>query len=176
MRERRERADRNRGRTWTMLTQRLRLALLAASLGLVACVPRVQQPNVWLEAARLSSLGVSGGVIDVRLSVHNPNRFAVRAQGLTYDLALRDPGAEQWVDFTEGRIEDDLRVGAGDTLDVVVPVQFTYRGLGHAMRSLIERGAFEYRLSGVVELRGPVRRDIRYHQTGRYAPGADRSI
>lgn len=152
----------------------LTLVLLAASLVAAGCVPRVQQPQVWLQGARLASLGISGGVVDVRLSVHNPNGFAVETRGLTYDLALRDPDAEEWVDFTDGRIDEPLRVGARDTLEVVVPVEFSYRGLGRAMRSLIEQGAFDYRLSGVVELRGPIRRDIRYDHTGRYAPSDDR--
>jgi LEA14-like dessication related protein len=160
-----------------MMKRAMLVTVLGALVGVLACVPRVQQPQVWLEGARLSSLGISGGVIDVRLSVHNPNRFAVEARALTYDLALRDPDRDRWVDFTEGRIDGDLRVPGRDTLEVMVPVEFSYRGLGQAMRSLIERGSFDYRLSGVVELRGPVRRDIRYNHTGRYAPApADEPI
>lgn len=146
------------------------LVLLAASILMAACVSRVQQPEIVLESVRLSSLGLRGGVVDVRLSIHNPNRFAVDARGLTYDLQLRDPANEEWVDLTEGRLDGDLRVGSRATREVVVPVEFTYRGLGEAMRSLIDRGSFDYRISGVVELRDPVRRDIRYRHVGRYAP------
>lgn len=141
---------------------------LVATLG--ACVPRVEQPQVWLEGVRISSLGLTGGVVNVRLSVHNPNRFAVQASGLTYDFQIRDPEADRWVPFTEGRLDDDLRVAARDTLEVTVPVEFSYRGLGEAWRSLIDRGSFDYRVNGVVELRSPVRRDIRYQHAGRYAP------
>jgi LEA14-like dessication related protein len=144
------------------------LVVLAATLG--ACVPTVERPEVWLEGVRISSLGLTGGVVDVRLNVHNPNRFAVQAQALTYDFQILDRESEQWVPFTDGRIDDNLRVGARDTLAVSVPVQFSYRGLGEAWRSLIDRGSFDYRVSGVVELQGPVRRDIRYQHAGRYAP------
>lgn len=147
------------------------LGLLAAAVTLSACMPRVQQPEIVLESVRLSSLGLRGGVVDVRLSIHNPNRFAVDARGLTYDLQLRDPDREDWVAFTEGRLDGDLRVASRATREVSVPVEFTYRGLGEAMRSLIDRGAFDYRISGVVELQGPVRRDIRYQHAGRYSPG-----
>lgn len=146
------------------------LLLLVLLGALTACVPRVQQPEVWLEGARLSSLGFTGGVVDVRLSVHNPNRFAVQARGLTYDLQVREPEADRWVPLTEGRLDENLRVGGRDTLEVRVPVEFSYRGLGEAWRALIDRGSFDYRLSGVVELQGPVRRDIRYQHVGRYAP------
>jgi LEA14-like dessication related protein len=149
------------------------LVLLATSAVLAACVPRVQQPEVSLQGARLASLGLAGGVIEVRLSVHNPNRFAIVTRGLTYDLALRDPAREDWVEFTEGRIDEVLRVPSRDTLEVMVPVEFSYRGLDEALRALISRGSFEYRLSGVVELQGPVRRDIRYRHTGRYSPTGD---
>jgi LEA14-like dessication related protein len=145
-------------------------ALAALLLALGACLPRVQQPQVWLDGARLSSLGLRGAVVDVRLSVHNPNSFAVETRGLSYDLAVRELGSEQWVDFTEGRIDEPLRVGARDTVEVVVPVEFSYRGLGDAFRSLIDQGAFDYRVSGVVELQGPVRRNIPYRHTGRYEP------
>jgi LEA14-like dessication related protein len=137
---------------------------------LAACVPRVQQPEVWLEGARLASVGITGGVVDVRLSIHNPNRFAVEARGLTYQLEVRDPVADRWVPFTDGRLDGELRVGGRDTVEVTIPVEFSYRGLNEALRALVDRGSFDYRLAGVVELQGPVRRDIRYQHTGRYAP------
>jgi LEA14-like dessication related protein len=145
-------------------------AVLVVLATLGACMPRVEQPEVWLEGVRISSLGLTGGVVDVRLSVHNPNRFAVEARALSYDFQIRDPDGERWVPFTGGRLDGDLRVAARDTLEVRVPVEFSYRGLGEAWRSLVDRGSFDYRVSGVVELQGPVRRDIRYQHAGRYAP------
>jgi LEA14-like dessication related protein len=151
-----------------MIKRAIGTVMVAAAGMFAACVPSVDQPEVWLESARLASLGLRGGVIEVRLSVHNPNRFAVQARGLSYDLEVRDPVSEEWVAFTDGRLEGDFRVGSRDTAEVVVPVDFTYRGLGEAMRGLIDRGSFDYRLSGIVELQAPVRRDIRYRHAGRY--------
>jgi LEA14-like dessication related protein len=147
------------------------LMLLAVSTLLAACAPRVQQPEIWLENVRLASLGLTGGVMEVRLSVHNPNRFAVVASGLTYDLALRAQDADAWVEFTEGRLEEGLRVAARETLELVVPVQFSYRGLGQAARGLVDQGSFEYRVSGVVDLSAPVRRQLPYRHTGLYTAG-----
>jgi LEA14-like dessication related protein len=155
------------------MNRRTTVLLLVAAAALTGCVPRMQQPEVRLHGARLSSLGLTGGVVDVRLSVHNPNRFAVDARALSYDLQIRDPDRDLWVPFTDGRLDDDLRIGAWDTLEVLVPVEFSYRGLGEAMRSLIDRGSFDYRLTGVVELRGPIRRDIPYRHTGRYHPAGE---
>jgi LEA14-like dessication related protein len=153
------------------MTRRHGLVLLAISTLLAACAPRIEQPEVWLENVRLASLGLTGGVIEVQLSVHNPNRFAVEASGLTYDLALRARDADDWVEFTEGRLDEGLRVAARDTLELAVPVQFSYRGLGQAARGLVDQGSFEYRVSGVVELRAPVRRELPYQRTGLYTAG-----
>ncbi|MFP4623939.1 MAG: LEA type 2 family protein [Gemmatimonadota bacterium] len=146
-----------------------------AWVGLVtACVPKVEQPEVWLGAVRLASIGLSGGVVDVHLSVYNPNTFELRASGLTYDVDLRGPGGDGWADFTEGRLERDLEVAPRDTALVVIPVEFEYRGLGRAVRSLLDRGSFDYRVSGLVALAGPIRRDFRYRHGGAVTPSGVR--
>lgn len=146
--------------------------MLVALIGLLmaSCIPKVQQPEVRVAGARLASLGLSGGVVDVRMSVYNPNRFGLRASGLTYDLDFESPDTGEWFDFTEGRLEERLEVGGGETTVVVIPVEFTYRGLGEVMRGLLDRGTFEYRVSGLVAVEGPVERDIRYRHTGTVTP------
>lgn len=156
-----------------MKTRTMGLVALGIVTALAACAPRVQQPEIRMEEARVASLGIRGGVLDVRLSVHNPNRFSVEARGLTYDLEIRDPERDLWIPFTDGRIEDTLRVGARDAIEVTLPVEFSYRGLGEALRGVITRGSFEYRLSGVVEIQSPVRRDIQYQHAGRYTPARE---
>lgn len=143
-----------------------RIATLVVVIALTGCLPSVDQPEVWLAGARLSSLGLSGGTVDVELGVYNPNGFDLRVSGLSYDLDLEDPDGGDWLDFTEGRVDRDLRVPPGDTVAVMVPVDFTYRNLGAAVRGLLERGAFDYRVSGTVALEDPVTRDIRYRHTG----------
>lgn len=149
--------------------------LAAALLALTAaCMPKVEQPDVWLLGARLVSLGISGGVIDVELGVHNPNGFPVRAGGLTYDLDFEDEEGDGWLDVAEGRLEENLRIQAGDTASVVVPVEFSYRGLGGAIRGLLDRGSFEYRVTGLVAVEEPVVRDIRYRHSGTVTPGGVR--
>lgn len=146
--------------------------MLVALIGLLmaSCIPKVQQPEVRVAGARLASLGLNGGVVDVRMSVYNPNRFALRASGLTYDLDFESPDTDEWFDFTEGRLDERLEVGGGETTVVVIPVEFTYRGLGEVMRGLLDRGTFEYRVSGHVAVEGPVERDIRYRHTGTVTP------
>ena len=148
--------------------------MAVVTLLVASCIPKLQQPEVTVAGARLASLGLSGGVIDVRLSVHNPNRFALRASGLTYDLDFESPEDGEWFDFTEGRIRESLEVGAGETAVLTVPVEFSYRGLGELMRGMLERGTFDYRVSGAVDVEGPVQRNIAYRHTGTVTPSGVR--
>ena len=154
-----------------MMTNRIFALLVLALVGTAsACFPRVTEPEVRLEGARLASLGLSGGVVDVELSVYNPNGFRLRATGMTYDLDLEEPDGDGWFDFTEGRVDRELEVAPGDTASVVIPVEFDYQGLGRVIRSLVERGTFEYRVSGWVVLEAPVQRDFRYRHDGTVTP------
>lgn len=144
------------------------------TLFVAGCVPSVQQPEVRLVGARLASIGMTGGVVDVRLSVYNPNRFALRATGLTYDVDLEQPGGDGWLDFTEGTLDRRIEVPSGDSTVVVIPVEFEYRGIGQALQSLMDRGTFEYRVSGVVALEGPIQRDFPYRHSGAVTPSGVR--
>lgn len=149
------------------------VAALLAAFFVTACLPKVEQPDVWLGGVRLASLGLNGGVLDVRLSVFNPNRFDLEAEGLTYDLSLREADGE-WVQFTDGFVDERMRVGAGDTADVVVPVSFSFSGLGQVARALLNSGAVDYRVSGAIALDGPIRREIPYRHEGTVTPGGVR--
>ena len=150
------------------------IGIALGSLVVISCVPKLEQPQVSLAGVRLASLGLSGGVVDVRLSIYNPNRFGLRASGVTYDLDFEDPDGGGWMDFTDGLVEQEMRVAAGDTAELVVPVEFSYRGLGEVARGLLDRGTFDYRISGLVAVEGPIQRDIRYRHTGSVSPSGVR--
>lgn len=147
-------------------------ALLAAALALVwaaaACVPKVKEPEVRLAGVRVGGLGLQGGLLYVRLSVINPNRFALETEGLTYDVELSDPGAgeERWIDLAEGTFGEEIRVEAHDSTVVEIPVEFRYSGIGGALRSLLATGTFQYRVSGRVAIEEPLRTEIPYRHRG----------
>jgi LEA14-like dessication related protein len=140
-------------------------AILAAAV--TSCAP-FRQPEIELASVRLAGLGLTGGTINVRLAVQNPNRYALRAQGLTYELALGEPGggADQWIEFASGTFTDALEVAGRDSALIDIPVEFSYRGAGTAIRSIIETGSFRYRVSGTVQVTGPVRRQVPYARRG----------
>lgn len=152
---------------WPRLRQGPGAALVVA-LAVAGCVPRLEAPTVELASVRLRGLGLSGGTIDVRLSVRNPNRFALHAEGLTYDLDVLDTTAsdELWLDLVSGRYTERVEVGAQDSVVLSIPVDFAYGDLGGALRALLDRGSLRYRVQGRVMLDEPIRRQLRYSHRG----------
>ena len=141
--------------------QRLRplgLLLLVALVG--ACASSVfRQPVVTLENVQIGGLGIRGGTLLVNLKVVNPNRFALNASRLTYELAVSDPqeaADTAWIDFADGIYDQPFSVAARDTAVVQIPVEFSYTGLGTGIGSLLSRGTFTYRAAGVVDVRTPL--------------------
>jgi LEA14-like dessication related protein len=146
----------------------MRACALFAVAALSSGCMRVHEPEVRLAGVRLAGIGLTGGTLQVRLQVVNPNRFALRSDGLTYDLALGEPGSDtgEWIQFAQGTFPETLQVPARDSAIIDIPVEFSYRGVGGALRSLLDTGSFRYRISGVVHVTGPVRRDLPYQRRG----------
>lgn len=134
--------------------------VLLLPLVISACGGSVfKQPQVTLENVQLGGLGLRGGTLLVNLEVVNPNRFALNANQLSYELALRDPDVEDdnsWVDFATGSYDIPFAVAAGDTANVQIPIEFTYAGIGGAANALLRSGTFTYRASGTVDVRTPL--------------------
>ncbi len=141
------------------------LAALAVG-ALAACALSLRQPEVELAGIRLAGLGVSGGTVVVSLSVQNPNEFPLEADGLTYHVELSSPGEDDWLELADGRFRQDVHVGAADSAIVEIPVEFSYSGLGRALRSLLDYGTVAYRLDGRIAVRQPLRRDVPYRHQG----------
>jgi LEA14-like dessication related protein len=146
---------------------------LALALSLLAsgCAGSVfNQPEVTLETVQVGGLGLRGGTLLVSLQVINPNRFALNADQLNYQLSLRDADETAdttWVDFATGSYDERFSVPARDTAVVQIPVEFTYSGLGAAAGSLLRAGTFTYRASGTVDVRTPLgRHEVPFRKRG----------
>jgi len=98
-----------------------------ASLGLGG----FREPLVYFNDAKIRGLGLSGGSVDVVLSVYNPNGFNLNATRLTYKLMVEGN------QLGEGQLRDAFRVQSKDSTFVTIPVNFTYAGLGAAGRQLL---------------------------------------
>jgi LEA14-like dessication related protein len=121
-------------------------------------------PLVHFNDARIRGLGLSGGAVDVVLSVYNPNHFDLNASRLTYRLMVEDK------ELGSGALANAFRVGSGDSTLVSIPVDFTYAGLGSAGRKLLENGTINYRVIGDFTVDTPVGSFTRpYDQRGRFS-------
>jgi len=149
------------------------LVLLALALVPAGCASLFQAPEVRLQSVRVIGIGLTGGTLEAGVLVTNPNRFALRTARLSYDLELADAGrtTETWNPLANGQLEHEVEIPATDSVVVPIPIEFTWTGVGSAIRSLIERGTFDYRVSGALQLRSPIRKEVPYRRTGTLSLG-----
>lgn len=153
----------NRSRSW------FGGALAAGfALGMTACSSALQEPEVSLAGISVGSVGLDGGTLRVRLNVVNPNSFGLQAEGLDYVIEVAEDGAEGavWDTLSAGSYDERITVEADDSAFVEIPIRFRYRDLGTALGSLLSTGSFDYRITGTVQMREPMRRQFRFDETG----------
>jgi hypothetical protein len=152
-----------------------KLALLAASAALIggaaACSTLVNQtfaePVVTLRDVQIRGLGLTGGSMDVRLAVYNPNNFRLDAGRMTYQL-LAGAGSDT-VTFATGTVEGQQNFAEQDTTLITVPLSFSYSGIGSVGRQLLNSGSIDYTIRGDISVATPIGNFTRpYSHTGRY--------
>jgi LEA14-like dessication related protein len=144
------------------------VALAAATLGGAGCATMGlggwTEPVVSLKNVRVNGLGLTGGSLEVQLSVYNPNRVPLDATQLTYNV---------WVDtvkFGSGQTDRRFTVGKGDSTVVSLPLDFSWNGLSSAARSLLNTGTVNYRVAGDIKVGSALGNfTVRYDQNGRYS-------
>ena len=117
-----------------------------------------------LREVAITGLGLSGGNVDVILSVYNPNAFNLDALGMTYRVDIDS------VPLGSGQLGQRFVVQQGDSSIVRLPISFTYAGIGAVGRQLMQSGAVTYRVRGDFTVATPLGNFTRpYDQTGRYS-------
>jgi LEA14-like dessication related protein len=126
--------------------------LVVASLAACASAGRgiFREPVVTSKDAVITGLGLSGGSLEVVLSVYNPNSFRLDGTGMTYRIAVDS------VPFGDGILSDRFTVQQGDSTTVRLPLSFTYAGVGQAGRQLIQTGSVQYTVSGEITVGTPL--------------------
>ena len=109
-----------------------------------------ENPQVELQQINVTGLGLSGGTLDLVFDVYNPNDYRLRSTRLEVDLALAG------TDFGEALIDKPLDLSPVNHSRVVMPVRFTWSGVGAAARSLLESQELPYGLTGAVLLDTPI--------------------
>jgi LEA14-like dessication related protein len=148
-----------------------KIALVAASAAMLvsaACSTLgkagFEQPVVNLKDVKIRGLGLTGGNLDVQLSVYNPNHYRLDATRLTYKVMLSDS-----IPVANGLLDSRFTVQDRDSTTVTIPVTFTYTGIGEAGRQLLQMGAVNYKVLGDVTVGSVVGNfTIPYSSTGRF--------
>ena len=124
-----------------------------------------QNPVVHLRSVAVRGLGLTGGSLDVKLSVYNPNHYRLDATRLNYKVNL----AGDNVTVASGTLDDRFTVQENDSSEVTIPVNFSYAGIGAAGQSLLNSGTVDYHVLGDVTVGSPVGSfTVPYSSTGRF--------
>jgi LEA14-like dessication related protein len=149
--------------------RRLMLGVVATATAVVAGCSAlgrqaVQQPVVHLQDVRVNGLGRTGGNLDVKLSVYNPNGYRMDATRMSYNVIVGDS-----MKFATGTVDNRFTVNGNDSSIVTIPVNFTYSGIGAAGRQLINTGGVNYHVDGDVTVGTVVGNfTVPYSSTGRF--------
>lgn len=126
------------------------------------------EPVVTLRDVQIRGLGLTGGSMDVRLAVYNPNAFRLDAGRMTYRL-LAGTGSDT-VTFATGTVEGQQNFAERDTTIITVPLSFSYSGIGSVGRQLLNSGSIDYTIRGDISVATPIGNFTRpYSHTGRYS-------
>ncbi len=141
---------------------------IALAFGIAACSAlgrqAFQNPVVNLRDVKVQGLGISGGQLEVQLSVYNPNAYRLDASRLTYRVFVGDSTG-----VATGAVDTRTTVQAGDSTVINVPVSFTYAGIGAAATQLLRTGSVNYRVTGDVTVASVVGNfTVPYSATGRF--------
>jgi len=123
------------------------------------------QPEVSVKDVKVTGLGLAGGSVDVVMNVHNPNNFRLDASRVTYNLLV------DTVSFATGSLDSRMSVDGGKDMEVRIPVNFTYAGIGNAGKQLLAMGSVPYRVMGdftVATVLGNF--TVPYDKSGRFSP------
>lgn len=146
---------------------------LVALFSLAACSMMQRdfvEPIVTFKNARITGFGVTGGALEVELDIYNPNSYRLDGSRLTYTIMIDS------VRFGDGEYTSKFQVDNGDTSTIVLPLSFTYAGIGNAGRQLMNTGQVEYRVLGDITFSTPLGNMTRpYDQKGRFSTLGGRS-
>ena len=145
--------------------------LIIAGLGGVAAagcatlgMAHFKEPVVHFQDAKITGLGVTGGSVEVKLSLYNPNGFKLDGERLTYTVLVDS------TTLGTGALAGRFAVQEKDSTIVTLPLSFSYTGVGAAGRQLMNTGSVNYRVTGDVTVGTPLGNFTRpYDQTGRFS-------
>jgi LEA14-like dessication related protein len=126
----------------------MRTLLLLTLLAVPACGTGMPhplaflRPDVRLHHLEIRNVGLTGGTLNLVLAFHNPNKVSVQGTGLKAGLDIED------THFGDVSLADAFSLAARDTTLLTVPLDFRWSGVAAAARSVLDKGAVNYAITG----------------------------
>lgn len=145
------------------------IAAFAAAIAITGCATLgalggFKEPIVNFRNVEIKGLGLTGGSVDIVLSVYNPNGFKLEGTRLTYNLQAGDN-----VQIGTGALDSRFTVQDNDSTIIRLPLDFTYSGIGSVGRSILNTGSVNWRVNGDLTVATPIGNFTRpYDRTGRF--------
>jgi LEA14-like dessication related protein len=120
-----------------------------------------KDPVVTFKGVTLGGVGLTGGTLNILLSVYNPNGYRLDASRLTYQLMVDS------LPVGSGALDKHFSVPSNDSSDVELPLHFKWSGVNAATRELLNTGSVPYRVLGDLTVGSGVGDfTIQYDRTG----------
>ena len=126
----------------------MRTLAVISVLAVVACggsstnAPDLIPPEVVLTQIGIRNFGLTGGTLDTKVSIRNPNSAVIRGTGITLSLDV------QGTRFGTTDLVRGYELAGDSTVTFVVPVQFQWSVVGLAARNVLNTGDVQYAISG----------------------------
>lgn len=116
--------------------------VLAACGGSSTNAPDLIPPEVVLTQIGVRNFGLTGGTLDTKVSIRNPNSAVIRGTGITLSLDVQGTRFGT-TDYLRG-----YELAGDSTVTFVVPVQFQWSVVGLAARNVLNTGDVQYGITG----------------------------
>ena len=146
------------------MVTRISLPTVAALAALAICLTScssIRGPIIRLEGVDLVGVSTDGLELVLLASLENPNEFGADIDEFEY-VILGD-GEE----LARGSREMEIRVGAGETIDVGVPFDLKWSSGKTILESILDGEEHDWKLEGSVGVRkGPIRKTFAFSESG----------
>jgi len=140
----------DKGASWVTGLGVIVLSVAASACATLRNALNFEEPQIQLQEIHVTGMGLSGGTLDLVFDVYNPNQYRLRSTRLDVGLELAS------TDFGEALIDKPLDLSPQNHSRVVMPVRFTWAGVGAAARSLLQSQELPYVITGAVILDTPI--------------------
>ena len=130
-----------------------------------AAPPPFYRPVVGLRSVRFVGAGMTGGTMDLVVSVYNPNDYRLLSPRISYRVLVDDK------EVGRGVYDSDATVLPADSVSLRVPMEVAYSSVGRGARAVLGNGTINYRVLGHIYVDTPYGRlAAPYDRIGRFSP------